>query len=197
MSILISQFIPAPAPPPCPHVFSLCQHLWECPYLTMCWPFSWFCLTIYQWAERRHCVNALVSFIVFSDGSDRKESAYSAGDLGPSPESGRPPWEANSYAQACVNSLLPEWVGEGSHLGPWGGERGVGGGQGMSGLAHTSWIIFPLLRPLPNPTPPLVPAVSASASFWDELAHPLAPPAPPLSVGILAADSSAPETQLS
>ena len=44
----------------------------------------------------------------------------------------------SSYAQACVNSLLPEWVGEGSHLGPWGGERGVGGGWGMSGLAHTS-----------------------------------------------------------
>ena len=75
----------------------------------------------------------------FHDGSDGKESACYAGDLGSIPGLGRSPREVNSCAQACVNSLLPECLGgEGSRLGPCGRERGVGRGWGRSGLGHTS-----------------------------------------------------------
>ena len=81
-------------------------------------------------------MNALVSFIVFHGGSDGKESACYAGDLGSSPGSGRLLREGNGYTQACMNPLLPECLGGGRQspgcLGPgegcgwWAGEVCIG-----------------------------------------------------------------------
>ena len=56
----------------------------------------------------RDSAHVLLIFIAFPSGSDGKESACNAGDLGPIPGSGRPPGEGNGnpLQYSCLENLM-------------------------------------------------------------------------------------------